>query len=129
MIVAFDADVLCLLLYPSITPPSILEPGNPWSARARLQHLVTELGASRARIAVPAPALAEFRVVAGDRGPDYIKVIDKAGSLPHRVVRHRGGRPCGGFHTHGAIWRRQEVRKDGRGQPGRTLRRRANDTG
>ncbi len=78
MIVAFDADILCLLLYPSITPP--IDPGTGKlveRARARLQHLVTELEASRARIVVPAPALAEFLVVAGDRGPDYIRVIDR----------------------------------------------------
>ena len=78
MIVAFDADILCLLLYPSITPPIDPGTGKPVEhARARLQHLVTELETSRARIVVPAPALAEFLVVAGDRGPDYIRVIDR----------------------------------------------------
>ena len=38
---------------------------------------MTELEAGRARIMVPVPALAEFLVVAGDRGPDYIRVIDR----------------------------------------------------
>lgn len=78
MIVAFDADILCLLLYPSIAPPIDPGTGEPVErARARLQHLVAELEATRARIVLPAPALAEFLVVAGDRGPDYIRVIDR----------------------------------------------------
>ena len=56
MIVAFDADILCLLLYPSIAPPIDPGTGRPVErALARLQHLVAELEASRARIVLPAP--------------------------------------------------------------------------
>ncbi|MCY4662418.1 MAG: hypothetical protein OXF93_21815 [Acidobacteria bacterium] len=76
MVVAFDADILCLLLRPSIRPP--LDPGTGHPVEhARARHLVAELESGAARIVIPAPALAEFLVVAGDDGPDYIKVIDK----------------------------------------------------
>ena len=82
MVVAFDADILCLLLHPSIRPPLDPHTGNPVEhARARLEHLVAQLEASAARIVVPTPALAEFLVVAGDDGPGYIKAIDKQAVL------------------------------------------------
>ena len=82
MVVAFDADILCLLLHPSIRPPQDPHTGNPVEhARARLEHLVARLESSATRIVIPAPALAEFLVVAGDDGPDYVKVIDKQAVL------------------------------------------------
>ena len=78
MVVAFDADILCLLLYPSIPPPIDPQTGHPVEhARVRLEHLVGQLEASHARIVVPAPALAEFLVVAGDDSSHYIQVIEK----------------------------------------------------
>lgn len=94
MIVAFDADILCLLLlYPSIAPPIDPGTGRPVErARARLQHLVAELEANRARIVLPAPALAEFLVVAGDSGPDYIR---RSGTRPARADPAAPGRRLG----------------------------------
>lgn len=78
MVVAFDADILCLLLYSSITPPLDPNTGSPVTRSPdRLEHLVERLDTDRARIVVPAPALAEFLVVAGDDGPSYLSVISK----------------------------------------------------
>ena len=97
-------------------------------ARARLQRLVTELEASRARIVVPAPALAEFLVVAGDRGPDYIRVIDRQAvfriepfdtasaieaAASTRIALSRGDKKSG---------RTDAVSPDGRCGAGRTTR-------
>ena len=112
MIVAFDADILCLLLYPSITPPIDPGTGKPVErARARLQHLVTELEASRARIVVPAPALAEFLVVAGDRGPEERNAAGPGGPRGAGTTARctmKGRRPlCGGM----AEWLKAAVLK------------------
>ena len=78
MVVAFDADILCLLLYPSISPPIDPHTGKPVKhVRARLRLLVSELEAKGSRIVLPVPALAEFLVVAGNDGHAYITAIDK----------------------------------------------------
>ena len=61
--VAFDADILCLLLHPSTRPP--IDP-------ATLN--IVERAADRL---TPAPALAEFLVVADVQGPACLTAIDR----------------------------------------------------
>ena len=78
MVVAFDTDILCLLLYPSIPPPVDPHTGKPVThAQARLELLLSELEAKGSRIVLPAPALSEFLVVAGDDSLAYVAAIDK----------------------------------------------------
>ena len=76
--VAFDADILCLLLRPSTRPPIDPATGTPVERAAkRLAYLVDELDATHTRIILPAPALAEFLVVADQQGPAYVAAIGK----------------------------------------------------
>ena len=78
MVVAFDADILSLLMYPSIDPPNDPKTRKAVThARERLEHLVEQLESKDARIVVPTPALAEFLAVAGDEGPHHLTVIQK----------------------------------------------------
>ena len=78
MVVAFDADILSLLMYPSIDPPNDPKTGQAVThARERLEHLVEQLESKDARIVVPTPALAEFLVVAGDEAPHHLTAIQK----------------------------------------------------
>ena len=78
MIVAFDSDVLSLVLNPELEPPMDPATGKPViRAAERLECLIAELEKSKARIIIPAPALSEFLVIAGPSGPDYLAAIDK----------------------------------------------------
>ena len=66
MVVAFDADVLILLLQPSIDPPTDPSTQRPVEyVSERLAQLVVDLTERDARVIVPAPALAEVLVVPG----------------------------------------------------------------
>ena len=78
MLVAFDADVLSLLLDPNSDAPSDPETGQPVSRAAdRLEYLIATLQQDKARIILPAPALAEFLVIVDESGPDYLSAIDQ----------------------------------------------------
>ena len=78
MVVAFDADILILLLQPSIDPP--IDPGTQRRVEyvpERLSRLVKDLTERDARVIVPAPALAEVLVVPGADGSELLEVIEK----------------------------------------------------
>lgn len=77
MVVAFDADILILVLQPSIDPPE--DPGTGRSVEhvSERLELVKDLMERDARVIVPAPALAEVLVVPGTDGAELLKVIEK----------------------------------------------------
>ena len=78
MVVAFDADVLILLLQPSIDPPTDPTTQRPVEyVSERLAQLVADLTERDARVIVPAPALAEVLVVPAADASELLKVIDK----------------------------------------------------
>ena len=78
MLVAFDSDLLSLLLNPAIIPPVDPATGQPTDRSGeRLEYLVSELEKSKTRIIIPAPALAELLVIADESGPDYLTEIDR----------------------------------------------------
>lgn len=78
MPVAFDADVLSLVLNPSLDPPIDPSTGQPVVKSAeRLEYLIADLEKTRTRVIIPAPALSEFLVIADESGPDYLAEIDK----------------------------------------------------
>ena len=78
MVVAFDADVLILLLQPSIDPPTDPSTQRPVEyVSERLAQLVADLTERDAGVIVPAPALAEVLVVPGADALELLKVIDK----------------------------------------------------
>ena len=78
MVVAFDADVLILLLQPSIDPPIDPTTQRPVEyVSDRLAQLVADLTERDARVIVPAPALAELLVVPAADASELLKVIDK----------------------------------------------------
>ena len=74
MVVAFDADILILLLQPSIDPPEDPETKRPVQyMHQRLTQLVEDLTRQKARVIVPAPALAEVLAARGEsRGPGLV---------------------------------------------------------
>jgi len=78
MPVAFDTDVLSLLLDPDIPPPNDPTTGKPvTNVKARLDFLVSELQRTKSKIVIPAPVLGEFLVLTDKAGPDYLTKIDK----------------------------------------------------
>ena len=82
MPVAFDADVLSLVLNPSLEPPIDPNTMQPvLNATGRLEYLIADLEKTRMRVIIPAPALSEFLVIADDSGPDYLTEIDKKSSF------------------------------------------------
>ena len=82
MVVAFDTDALSLLLNPSAKPPNDPVTQKPIEKpKERMELLVEDLQKKRARIAIPAPVLAEFLVLADEAGPDYLKIIDNNSSF------------------------------------------------
>lgn len=71
--VCLDAGFLSLLLYPGAKPPNDLRTGAPVTrAQLRVERLIEELTKSRERIVIPCPALAEFLVLAAEKGPEYL---------------------------------------------------------
>ena len=75
---AFDADVLILLLQPSIDAPTDPSTQRPVEyVSERLAQLVADLTERDAGVIVPAPALAEVLVVPGADALELLKVIDK----------------------------------------------------
>ena len=84
MVVAFDTDILSLMFLDSIEPP--LDPITRRPVRLvrdRIRHLVDQLNDSGTQIVVPAPAFAEFLVVAGDGSPDVIELL--SGQAPFSI--------------------------------------------
>jgi hypothetical protein len=74
--VSIDAGFLGLFLHPAAKPASDPATGLPTvQARERVEQLIDDLDAKRERITIPAPALAEFLVLAGDDGPQFLSEI------------------------------------------------------
>lgn len=76
MIVAFDASVLVYLFDPSAAPPQDHETLQPVSHCAdRVSYLIAELQKAKAKIVIPAPALAEVLVYAGLAAPSWLRTL------------------------------------------------------
>ena len=61
MPVAFDADVLSLMLNPAIDPPTDPNTGQPVTKVAeRLELLVADLQRAKTRVILPAPAVSDL---------------------------------------------------------------------
>jgi predicted nucleic acid-binding protein len=74
--VSVDAGVLSLLLYPGAKPPADPSTKKPVEkAHERVEQLIDDLDAAKERIIIPAPALSEFLVLAGNDGPQYLSEI------------------------------------------------------
>jgi hypothetical protein len=74
--VSVDAGVLSLLLHPTAKPPIDPSTKKPVEkAHERVEQLIDDLDAAKERIIIPAPALAEFLVLAGPDGPQYLSEI------------------------------------------------------
>jgi len=68
--VAFDNSIFCLALHPDAKPRSGVE-----RARERVEYLLECLAESEERVILPAPAFAEFLVLAGSDAPKYLSAI------------------------------------------------------
>jgi hypothetical protein len=68
--VAFDNSIFCLALHPDAKPRA-----NVDRARERVEYLLERLTESNERVILPAPAFAEFLVLAGADAPKYLSVI------------------------------------------------------
>ncbi len=74
--VSIDAGFLGLFLHPAAKPPNDPTTGLPTVlARERVEQLIDDLDSKRERITIPAPALAEFLVLAADDGPNFLSEI------------------------------------------------------
>ena len=75
----FDSNFLSMYLLAETGPlPKDPSTGKPTeSARARIQHLVSELEANNTRILIPTPVLSEFLVFAGNRSNQFIEKLTK----------------------------------------------------
>lgn len=77
--VLFDTTFLCLLLHPDAKPPLDPETKRPVEhAKERIEYLVQSLEKDRQKIVIPTPALAEFLVLAGDAGPQYLAELNNS---------------------------------------------------
>jgi len=76
VIVAFDASVLVFLLDENASSP-LGEDGNPIAeCKARVSHLIAELQRSKAKIVIPAPALAEVLVYGGSAASAWLSILN-----------------------------------------------------
>jgi len=74
--VSVDAGILSLLLHPTAKPPDDPATKKPVErAHERIEQLIEDLDGAKERIIVPAPALAEFLVLAAEDGPQYLNEI------------------------------------------------------
>ena len=75
--VVFDSMNLIRLLDPDAEPPKDPSSGKLVTEfRRRLEHYVQELSEESRRVVVPAPALAELLVGAGQAAGDYIRILN-----------------------------------------------------
>lgn len=73
---AFDATFLVLLLDPNTPPP--IDPATDQPvvhAKERIEHLITTLEQSAAKVVVPTPALSEFLVKAEAASSTYLDIM------------------------------------------------------
>lgn len=74
--VAVDAGILSLMLHPAARPPNDPATQKPVEkAHERIEHLLEEIDAAKERIIIPAPALSEFLVLAGNDAPAYLNEL------------------------------------------------------
>lgn len=84
MIVVFDTSVLIFLFEKDANGPLDPETGEPLPfCYERVNHLVAELQDAKAKVIIPAPALAELLLKAGEAMQEWLNIIDKA---PHITV-------------------------------------------
>jgi hypothetical protein len=89
--VSVDAGFLGLMLYPSAKAPEDPKTKKPTEkAKERIEQLLEDLDAKRERIIIPAPALAEFLVLAGKDGPQYLSEISLQSSFYVQPFDPRG---------------------------------------
>lgn len=70
MMVVFDNSIFCVALHPDAKPRADVD-----QARERIEHLLRTLEENSEKIVLPAPAFAEFLVLAGGEGPEYVRRI------------------------------------------------------
>lgn len=76
MIVTLDTSVLLLFLTPSVQLPRVPGTTDPLPmARERVEHLIAELTASKARVLIPTPVLSEVLVNAGAAAAAYVDIL------------------------------------------------------
>ena len=76
MLVVFDTQFVALFLHPAARVPDDPTTHAPLTdAAGRIEHLVANLEEQDATILIPTPALAEFLVLAGSAGPQYLSEL------------------------------------------------------
>jgi len=76
MIVVFDASVLVFLFAADASPPIDQATGESVTYCAeRVTYLIAELQRAKAKIVIPAPALAEVLVYGGTAAPGWLRVL------------------------------------------------------
>lgn len=74
--VAVDTGILSLMLHPAANPPNDPATKKPVDrSHERIEQLLEDLDTAKERIIIPAPALSEFLVLAGDDGPAYLNEL------------------------------------------------------
>jgi hypothetical protein len=68
--VVFDNSILCLVIHPAAKPRT--EVDRP---KDRIDYLMERLRDDGERIILPTPAVAEFLILAGTEGPQYLSLI------------------------------------------------------
>lgn len=78
----FDANILLLLLDPTLPAPIAKETGSPVAdVEKRIKHLVGSLQESRTKIVIPTPALAEVLTRAERAGADYFTKLNRSAAF------------------------------------------------
>ena len=74
--VSVDTGILSLMLHPTAKPPKDPATQKPVErAHERIEQLLEDLDAAKERIIVPAPALSEFLVLAGNDAAQYLNEL------------------------------------------------------
>jgi predicted nucleic acid-binding protein len=80
--VSIDSGFLGLFLHPEAKAPDDPNTTKPTEkARERVEQLIDDLDSQRERIIIPAPVIAEFLVLAGKDGPQYLSEISLQASF------------------------------------------------
>lgn len=75
MRVAIDASVLAYLFDAEAAPPKDAEGKPVADCQLRLEHLISELQQARATLIIPAPALSEVLVYAGEAAQNWLSTL------------------------------------------------------
>jgi len=79
VIVVFDATVLLYFLDENVKPPKQAAADAPVDhCKERVEYLIASLQASKAKIIVPTPVLAEVLVRAGTAAPEWLRRLSKS---------------------------------------------------